>query len=160
MIALRDVLIATDFSDAADRALAYGRELARTFGATIHVIHVIENSFLRATAVDPEVRKAMAADTLNQRLTDDDRRTLRARTVLNVSDHPADAVVHYARTGKIDLIVVGTRGRGVASQLLVGSVAERIVRMAPCPVLTVRSTQHEFVYPNPSDRVGCRSGIH
>ena len=60
----------------------------------------------------------------------------------------AATIVAYAREKDIDLIVVGTHGRGLAAHLLMGSVAERVVRTAPCPVLTVRHPQREFVTPD------------
>jgi nucleotide-binding universal stress UspA family protein len=60
---------------------------------------------------------------------------------------PFLAIVHYAKRESIDLIVMGTHGRGAMAHLLIGSVAENVVRKAPCPVLTVRHPQHEFVSP-------------
>jgi nucleotide-binding universal stress UspA family protein len=73
---------------------------------------------------------------------------LRARTVVETSDHPADNIVAYARTADIDLIVMGTHGRGAFDRLFLGSVAERVMRMAPCPVLTVRGPEHRAVGPD------------
>jgi nucleotide-binding universal stress UspA family protein len=64
------------------------------------------------------------------------------------SGSPAYAIVDYAREYDIDLIVMGTHGRGALAQLMMGSVAERVVRIAPCPVLTVRHPEHEFVQPD------------
>ena len=64
------------------------------------------------------------------------------------SSATAAAVVQYAREFDIDLIIVGTHGRGAVAHLLMGSVAERVVRTAPCPVLTVRHPEHEFVLPD------------
>lgn len=160
MIALKQLLVATDFSAASDTALAYGRELARTFDATLHVLHVTKNLLLRPIVADPEISKAAASRTLNERLTADDRNRLHAHAVLETSDRPAEAIVAYARMAKIDLVVIGTRGHGAVSQRLVGSVAERVVRTAPCPVLTVRGPEHECVHPSPLNRTGCRSGIH
>ena len=60
---------------------------------------------------------------------------------------PWAEIVRYAKEGGLDLIIVGTHGRGMLGHLLMGSVAEKVVRMAPCPVLTVRHPQHEFVLP-------------
>jgi len=65
-----------------------------------------------------------------------------------VSTSPAMAIVDYAREAHSDLIIMGTHGRGAMAQLLMGSVAERVVRTAPCPVLTVRHPEHEFVLPD------------
>ena len=73
---------------------------------------------------------------------------LGAQGVVVVSNTPGYAIVDYARHAKVELIVMGTHGRGAVAQLLMGSVAERVVRIAPCPVLTVRHPEHEFVLPD------------
>ena len=148
MIALNNILVATDFGAAADVALTYGRALAQNFGATLHVLHVRENLFMRAVVVDPRALEERALKHVQQQLTDDDRRTLRARAVVETSDDPADAIVTYARTANIDFIVTGTHGRGGVTRTLMGSVAEHVVRSAPCPVLTVRHPEREFVRPD------------
>ena len=148
MIALKRILVATDFGPAAEAALTYGRALAKNFGATLTVIHVAENFFLRATIADPHALKAAVARRLEERLTAEDRRALHARAVLETSDQPADAITTYAKQAEIDLIVMGTHGRHGISHLLVGSVAEHVVRTASCPVLTVKHPEHEFVIPD------------
>jgi nucleotide-binding universal stress UspA family protein len=145
MIVLKHVLVATDFSPPSMAALTYARELARRFGATLHVLHAVENLFLRPMPADPHTLIAAKTRALDDLVSDDDRAQLHAVTSLDVSDSPAEAIVEYARGKTIDLIVVGTHGRGTMSQLFVGSVAERVVRTAPCPVLTVRHPEHEFV---------------
>ena len=150
MIVLKRVLVATDFSTPSDAALTYGRALARTFGASLHLLHVAENQFLRPVAADPAIITAAQMRWLDDRLTAADRNELRARAVVEISDSPAKAIVDYARGEAIDLIVLGTQGRSVMSQILVGSVAERVVRTAPCPVLTVHHPEHEFVVPETS----------
>jgi len=148
MIALKRILVATDFGPAAEAALTYGRALAKNFGATLTVMHVAENFFLRATIADPHALKAAVARRLEERLTAEDRRALHARAVLETSDQPADAITTYAKQAEIDLIVMGTHGRHGISHLLVGSVAEHVVRTASCPVLTVKHPEHEFVIPD------------
>ena len=159
MIVMTQILVATDFSEASAAAMEYGRALARTFGASLHLLHVIENPFLRPHAVDPHTIKNAALSHLFDRLTDDDRRTLHATAVLETSDDPADAIVRYAKARQIDLIVMGTHGRGTVAQILEGSVAERVVRLAPCPVLTVRHPEHEFVVPDlPASTVNSNAG--
>jgi nucleotide-binding universal stress UspA family protein len=60
---------------------------------------------------------------------------------------PVVEIVRYARDAEIGLIVIGTHGRGGLAHVFLGSVAENVVRKAPCPVLTVRHPQHEFVMP-------------
>jgi nucleotide-binding universal stress UspA family protein len=150
MITLKHVLVATDFEATSDAALVYGRALARTFGASLHLLHVDGNQFLRASATAPATVSAAHLRWLNERLTAADRDELDARAVLEVSDSPATAIVEYARDEAIDLIVMGTQGRSTMSQILVGSVAERVVRTAPCPVLTVRHPERDFVIADAS----------
>jgi nucleotide-binding universal stress UspA family protein len=157
MIVLKNILVATDFGEASEAALNYGRELARTFGATLHVLHVVEN--LAATvygaegyvATLPDLQRDIEADErrrLDEVITDEDRRTLHATPTTVVSSQPAAAIVDYARSARVSLIVMGTHGRGALAHLVMGSVAERVVRLAPCPVLTVRHPEHEFVVPD------------
>jgi nucleotide-binding universal stress UspA family protein len=148
MIALKHVLVAVDFGDASEAALTYGRNFARTFGARLHIMHVLENTFLRPMANDPHVVETAATRQLVDRLTDEDRHALRAVPVIRKSDAPAEEIVRYARDEHIDLIIMGTHGRKAVAHLLMGSVAERVVRTAPCPVLTVRHPEHEFVLPD------------
>jgi nucleotide-binding universal stress UspA family protein len=148
MIRLNKILVATDFGDASDVALHYGRALAHTFGATLHLLHVAENTFLRAVPTDPHVLKAVAVTQLRDRLTDGDLTTLHAVASLETSDETAEAIVKYAARHAVGLIVMGTHGRAAIARLLVGSVAEKVVRTAPCPVLTVRQPERDFVVPD------------
>ncbi len=157
MIALKKVLVATDFSEPSGAALAYGRELARNFGAQLVVLHVTETMMTAAMTPDAYVgfdvnaqRQVESWDLaqLEGLLDDTARRELHAKTVLLKGQTPAAAIVDYAREHAVDLIVLGTHGRGAVAHLLMGSVAERVVRTAPCPVLTVRHPEREFVLPD------------
>jgi nucleotide-binding universal stress UspA family protein len=148
MIALKNVLVAVDFGEASDGALLYGRALATSFGATLHVIHIAENMFLRPVVGDPRGLEEAAVRRLHARLTDEDRRLLRARVVVEMSDDPAEAIVRYSKASDIDLIVTGTHGRTGVAHALLGSIAEHVVRTASCPVLTVKRPEREFVVPD------------
>jgi len=156
MIALKNVLVATDFSEAADAALAYGRALARAFGATLHVLHVADDMYMRLggdayAAVLPELQEDVerqAKDRLSRLLIDDDSMPLPTTSVVITAGATAPAIVNYAAKADIDLIVVGTHGRSAVAHLLMGSVAERVVRTARCPVLTVRHPERDFVLPD------------
>lgn len=163
MIALKKILVATDFSEPSEAALAYGRELARNFGASLTVLNVVDNILTRAygadgmVLADSELQREIEAGAQKQvdaLLFGEDRRDLRAVGVTVTSNSPAAAIVTYARDLAIDLIVMGTHGRGAVAHLLMGSVAERVVRTAPCPVLTVRHPEHEFVLPDALVAVG------
>jgi nucleotide-binding universal stress UspA family protein len=157
MIAIQDVLVATDFSPASERALTYGRALARTFGGRLHVLHVVDNmavhlAFGDASAalapfeLQTEIEKAARQD-LDRSVTESDRRDLRAVTVLRVDTNPSQAIATYAAQADIDLVVIGATGRGAVNRLLTGSVADKVIRRAPCPVLTVHHPEHEFLVP-------------
>jgi nucleotide-binding universal stress UspA family protein len=145
---LPNILVALDFGSASDTALTYARALARAAGGTLHVLHVMENYFLRPVVSDPYTLVAATRNRVCDRLTDEDVTALRAQVDVEVSDAPAEAIIDYAKSSGIDLIVLGTHGRQGANRLWMGSVAERVVRAAPCPVLTVRHPEREFVRPD------------
>ncbi|HEY5618095.1 MAG TPA: universal stress protein [Vicinamibacterales bacterium] len=134
------ILVATDFSKPADGAWAQARELAGAFHATVHLLHVLPNLFLRPVVNDPHDLETATLKQLRDRLTDADQRRFRSVAAVERSDDPADVIVSYARTHDIDLIVMGTHGRVGVAHVLMGSVAETVMRTAPCPVLTVRAT--------------------
>jgi nucleotide-binding universal stress UspA family protein len=153
MIAIRNILVGTDFSECSNKALMYGRQLARQFGAKLFVLHTTESltgdlAGLDAfTAAVPYVQldiEAAERRQLDALVTADDRRDLKAEPVFRTNGLPARAITDFARDAPIDLIVVGTHGRRGFAHAIMGSVAERIVRTAPCPVLTVREHEHEF----------------
>jgi nucleotide-binding universal stress UspA family protein len=162
VILLKHILVATDFSDASNVALQYGRELARTFEATLHVIHAVDLLAARIPMsqghgydldhLQKEIEEA-ARVAIAELVTKEDRARLNAREAVVAALNPAEAVLEYARDKTIDVIVIGTHGRTGLSRLMMGSVAEKIVRNAPCPVLTVRHPEHEFVRPDALEAV-------
>lgn len=143
-----NVLVATDFGEAAGAAFNHARDVARAFGARLHVLHVVED--LNATAAVGPVtgidfsRKQMeleveARDRLRAML-DDDLRSTATETVVMISNRPAASILQYAEDAHIDLIVLGTHGRHGFSEFFMGSVAQQVVRRANCPVLTLRAS--------------------
>jgi nucleotide-binding universal stress UspA family protein len=132
------ILVPIDFSTSSDAALAYARQLAGSFDSSLHLLHVCEPVFLRAVVGDPRDRETAMLNRLEARLTDEDRSRFRALTAVEQSDVPADEIVRFARLKDIELIVMGTHGRAGMAHLLLGSVAERVVRTSPCPVVTLR----------------------
>jgi nucleotide-binding universal stress UspA family protein len=168
MIAMKNVLVATDFGEAADSALAYGRELAGRFGATLHVLHVAENVYITAFGAEtyasfaPDLQRDIEA-AAHRRLDDavgvngpGDPKTVAA---VMTSASPAFAIIDYANDHDIDLIIMGTHGRGTLGHFLMGSVAERVVRLAGCPVLTIRQPERDFVHPDGLARVRQSVGV-
>ncbi len=162
MIALSRILVATDFSESSAAALKYGVALARMFGARLHVLHaagrhevqvmVERQRVIDAFLQDPastEVHHNAARELMSELLTAEDVNAVHPEFVLRACGPagPWAEIVRYAKERELDLIIVGTHGRGMLGHLLMGSVAEKVVRMAPCPVLTVRHPQHDFVLP-------------
>jgi nucleotide-binding universal stress UspA family protein len=147
LMAPTHILAAVDFGEMSGPAIASARELASAFGARLHVLHVAPNIVAAAIGVEgftadfATVQGAIehaARKQLDALVTDSDRRTLHAEAVLRSSNAPAEAIVDYARHAGIDLIVVGAHGSAITPHMLMGSIAERVVHTAPCPVLTVR----------------------
>ena len=154
MIVIKNILVATDFSDVSAAALSYGRTLAEQFAATLRLVHVVEDVSTMSFTADgfvtlmPELQKELqeAAHTqLQAALAQGQWRGPRPLASVITSNARAAAIIDFAKNAHVDLIVIGTHGRGGMSRLLLGSVAERVVRTAPCPVLTVHDPEHEFV---------------
>ena len=159
MITLKTVLVPVDFSDTSDVALRYGREMTQAFGATLHVLHVVQEPYSQPWAVEAygfslaALQEDWIKDAkirLDQAIAAEDRTKLGSKTTI-VLGHPVTEILRYADDEKVDLIVMGTHGRGPLGHMIMGSVAERVVRRAPCPVLTVRHPEREFVPLTDSD---------
>lgn len=141
------ILVPTDFSPPSAAALAAAKALAAQFGAAIHVIHVLNDPYATAAFASDvygylpaglkESWHREAQTHLDALLAPAEREQFRVKTDV-VFGSPATGIVDYARDHAINLIVMGTHGRGGVAHLLIGSVAERVVRTAECPVLTVR----------------------
>lgn len=155
MITLKNILVATDFSECSDVAFLYARNFARAFDATVHVLHVVSDlssHVVQAGVVmdlnelqsdlEDEARKRLAA------ISEAEKGTVRIRTAVLTSSATAQTIVGYARDEAIDLIIVGTHGRTGLTHFFMGSVAQHVVRAAPCPVLTVRHPEREFARPD------------
>ncbi|MBI3048100.1 MAG: universal stress protein [Acidobacteria bacterium] len=129
------ILVPTDFSASSDAALGYARMFAWTSGGALHLLHVCGDRLTPPHAEGHRDREPAALRRIRDRLTEaDQRHRLKIRVVERAA--PAEAILDYARTADIDLIVMGTHGRSGVTHLLMGSVSEKVVRSAPCPVLT------------------------
>lgn len=151
MKAVNSILVPTDFSAASKRALAYAIELADAFGASLHVVHVLEDLFARGGYMDMyappgdylEVLERQARAELEAQLTPEQKARYSATLVL-CTGRPASEILGYLDEHReIDLVVMATTGRGGVARLIMGSVADRVVRTARCPVLTIHPHDHE-----------------
>jgi len=139
----RHILCATDFSDAAEAAWAAACELGRTLSGELLLVHVFtefpvypEVAVIEVQRVWDEQR-AWVERALAERVGAAARRGLTARSLIKTG-MAAEGIVDAAAESHADLIVIGTHGRTGLTRLVVGSVAERVVRLAPCAVLTIK----------------------
>ena len=155
MIDLHRILVPTDFSKYSQNALTYAAAFAENFAAELHLLHVVQNLALiipDIIPVEPSLVPSLeqmtdAVHTAFDRLIAENNlqpfvihRAVREGT-------PFYEIIQYARETNIDLIIMGTHGHSGLAHVLLGSVTEKVVRKAPCPVLTVRHPEHEFVHP-------------
>jgi nucleotide-binding universal stress UspA family protein len=155
MIRLKRVLVPTDFSDSARHALAYGLSFAAEYKAELILLHVVETVPMGyASELFPvpmaEVFQQVSgyARTELAKLSAEASQKGVAVRELVVQGKPSAEIVRVAREEAVDMIVLGTHGRGVLDKALFGSTTERVVRKAPCPVLTCHLVEHEFVSPD------------
>ena len=153
-IEIKRILLPTDFSDYSATATKYACELATKFNAELHLLHTLEvhlastPGFGMGLALPQYVHesKVKAEKALTSVL---DPQWVVGRKVVHavVEGSPKVEIIRYARTHEIDVIVLATHGRTGLAHVLIGSVAESVVRTAPCPVVTVRPQGHQFVMP-------------
>jgi nucleotide-binding universal stress UspA family protein len=139
MATIDSIAVATDGSDSVRRAVGVALDVAERFDAAVHALSVVDTDEIDSS---PEQLRDDLADALERQadeaLADVAARADRPVTTAVRQGRPADEIVAYAREEDVDAVAVGTRGRHGENRLLVGSVAERVVRTAPVPVLTVR----------------------
>jgi universal stress protein A len=148
MTAIKRMLVPTDFSPASDIAFLYAIDMAAREGSTLHLLHVVDEASFATAYPDgfyvelPGVR-AQLSDEANAKLRDMAARCAAANVEATTEVAVGRAARVIAETATVrgtDLIVIGTHGRSGFAHLVLGSVTERVVRIAPCPVLTVRDT--------------------
>jgi universal stress protein A len=142
MIAIKRILVPHDFSETSEAAVRHAVALARNFGAQLYVLHVGEKAQSDFETEFPLGLDGAVCDATRERLhrilTPAEQAELMPQFALRPGA-PAHQIVQFAQDEDIDMIVMGTHGRGVIGHVVLGSVAERVVRTAPCPVLTVRA---------------------
>ncbi|MBT3748863.1 MAG: universal stress protein [Bacteroidetes bacterium] len=152
MISLKNVLCPIDHSDCSKEALKYAVTLAMRDKAKLLLLHIIDiRSFSEGLEAmskplpDEETLEQLRAkllDCIPEEIRDDmDVEAIVAQGI------PFAEIISTAKEKKIDMIVIGSHGRTGLSHMMLGSVSEKVVRKAPCPVLTVRQPGHEFVMP-------------
>lgn len=154
MIQLNKVLVPTDFSDFSKPAITYGCAIAEKFGAELHLLNVVPDQAMLVPEVAAFSPESMMAQ--SESLVREARRQLAELpasgwqtgkpVIREVRTGPAAMeIIDYATKENIDMVVIGTHGRSGLMHILMGSIAERVVRLSPCPVLTVKPQGHQFV---------------
>jgi len=140
----RQILVPTDFSEAANAARTYATMLADAFGATLHVLNVIPDPLAMGWGADAaylpqllERTEQNVREQLESTLTPEERKKFHVQSAVDIGV-PVDCIVEYADKHGIDLIVMGTHGRGTVERLWVGSVTQGVLRRASCPVVVVQ----------------------
>jgi nucleotide-binding universal stress UspA family protein len=152
MIRLQRILVPTDFSESARHALSYGVSFAKEYGAELLMLHVVETIPVGyASDLFPvpmaEVFQEMsgyARAELGKLAAEVGEKGVKAREIV-AQGKPSAEICRVAKEEQADMIVLGTHGKGVLDQALFGSTTERVVRRAPCPVLTCHLKEHPFV---------------
>jgi len=155
MIRLAKLLVPTDFSEDSKQAARYAVELAKRFQAEVHCIHVVDiPADLLSTS---DYYMTGPSEQFIDQIRVESKKNLDAFAVKNLEGaqvqtaflegSPFVEIIRYARDQQIDLVVIATHGRTGLKHVLFGSVAEKVVRKAPCPVLVVKREEHDFVLP-------------
>ena len=147
MLQIRRIVCPIDFSETSDHALRYALELAERFDATLLVVHAYQLTtfgLVEAPILPAEEYVSRLRTDLMRALDDVARRYSGRRTTIDrtlVEGVPWAEIVRIAEEHHADMIVMGTHGRSGLRHVVLGSVAERVVRMAHCPVVTVRGSK-------------------
>jgi nucleotide-binding universal stress UspA family protein len=155
MIDLHRILVPTDFSKYSHHALTYAAAFAEKFGAELYLLHVVQDlavfipdMITVAPPVLPTVKQLTEAvyAAFDRLIEEQQLQQLDIHREVREGS-PFYEIVRFASEENIDLIVLGTHGHTGLAHVLLGSVTEKVVRKSPCPVLTVRDPEHEFVHP-------------
>jgi len=153
-VQIQKILLPTDFSEYAQSGMNYACELALKYGAELHVLHVLEvhplaspDFSMGVALLSYTTESRSAAEKLLANVIAPQRAAGLKLVHVLLDGSPKGEIPRYAREQGIDLIVLSTHGRTGLAHAILGSVAESIVRTAPCPVLTVRPDGHQFVMP-------------
>ncbi len=147
MINLKKILCPIDYSDCSKEALKYAVSYTIKNKAKLYLLHVIDTSAYDEsldTMVDEIIKQHKTR--LLEYVPEETRNDMKIEALV-VQEIPFAGIINVAKKNKIDMIVMGTHGRTGIAHILIGSVAEKVVRKAPCSVLTVRQSGHKFVMP-------------
>lgn len=147
---VKKILFPTDFSEGSANALPYAADMAKHYGAKLYLLHVIQDIakatgwYVPHVSLDElyrDIEKNAAKEM--DRYGVEELRGFKDIERIVVKGTSYDEILKFARENKADIIVIGTHGRKGLDRVIFGSTAEKVVRDAPCPVLSVRLPDHE-----------------
>lgn len=155
MIRVKTILFPTDFSETSQEAARYAISFAREFKAKVYVLHVVNEKIFTEGLTLPRV---ISIEDMEKEMTEEARKRLKTLVPAEEAEgldweavirqgQPFLEIIRFAKDQDVDLIVIGTHGHSGFEHIIFGSTAEKVVRKAPCPVLSVRPEQREFVMP-------------
>lgn len=153
MIKLKRILHPTDFSNNSYQALKFSCVFAKQFDAELHLLNVINNAAILSPGIDGVIPTDYYQKLTQYALHELDKlpaalSNFDGSVIRSVCEGlPFVEIIRYAKENNIDLIIMGTHGRSGLMHIIIGSVAENVVRRAPCPVLTVHPHDYQFVMP-------------
>lgn len=147
---VESILFPTDFSQGSYHALPYAADLAKHYNAKLFILHIVHDIFKATDSHIPHV----SSDELYREMSEwankeiescclEEVRGLKDVQKVVVRGVPYEEIINFAEKEKIDMIVIGTHGRVGLERFIFGSTAERVVRKAPCPVMSVRTPEYK-----------------
>lgn len=140
----KEIVFCTDFSENANEAFQVAKDLAVQYGANLHIVHVLvtltspEPDFFMSSETASEKGGGQSAQDLMENLYVKELPKDQKADIHFLSGYPATEIIQLAKEKQADLIVMGARGETGLTHVLFGSIADRVVRKAPCSVLAVR----------------------
>jgi len=155
-VSMKRILYPTDFSELSLHAIPYVRELAKAFSGSVYCLHVVDEAYQTWAPIGPESvpitvpmeeLATIASEQMTKFVSEHlDGLAPPAETNVVVG-RPFVEIIAAARQWQADVIVMSTHGRGAISHMLLGSTTEKVVRKSPCPVMTIRDPDHEYIAP-------------
>ncbi|MEI8032622.1 MAG: universal stress protein [Chlorobiaceae bacterium] len=144
MISIKKIICPIDFSELSRKSLQYANEFAKLSGGEIFLVGVVENDPTINYSHGLEPERAEAEKKLAALIEEEKIAGIVADYVI-YEGFAEECIIDYAKRKEADVIIMGSHGRRGLKRLFLGSVAEHVIRRAPCPVLVVKSTEHEFI---------------
>ena len=144
MITIKKIICPVDFSELSRKSLQYANEFAKLSNGQVFLVGVIENDPTITYSKGLEKERAEEEQKLLALIEEEDMAGIVADYVI-YEGFPEECILDYAKRQEADVIIMGSHGRRGLKRMILGSVAEHVIRRSPCPVLVVKENEHEFI---------------